>query len=45
MCFGQPVDSALLKLVTEEFAELRMAVKTLEFESESQVRGNFILGF
>ena len=38
MCFGQHVDPALLKLVTEEFEELRMAVKTLKFESESQVR-------
>jgi hypothetical protein len=45
LCFGQPVDPALLKLVTKEVAELDMAVKTFEFESESQVRRNFFLGF
>jgi hypothetical protein len=45
LCFGQPVDPALLKLVTKEVAELDMAVKTWEFESESQVRRNFFLGF
>jgi hypothetical protein len=43
LCFGQLVDPALLKLVTEEVAELRMSVKTLEFESELQVRGIFFL--
>ena len=37
MCFGPTVDPELLKLVTEEVAELHMTVKTLEFESESQV--------
>ncbi|XP_028414268.1 uncharacterized protein LOC114537435 [Dendronephthya gigantea] len=37
LCFGQSVDSELLKLVTNEVCELRGSVKTWKFESDTQI--------
>lgn len=37
LCFGQPVDSELLKLVKNEVAELHKVVETWKFETETQV--------
>ncbi len=37
LCFGQPADPALLKLVTDEVAELSASVETWKFDSDTQV--------
>ncbi len=37
LCFGQPVDYALLKLVTDEVAELSTSVETWKLDSDTQV--------